>query len=68
MVIIVCVNIVVIRVIGVKFLITKKYSPGWVGGWMDGWVNGWMDVKAVLRIAYSNQKKEVEKFNEQCSN
>ena len=26
--------------------------------WMDGWVYGWMDVwsKAVLRIAYINQK------------
>ena len=24
---------------------------GWVDGWMDGWI-----VKAVLRIAYSNQK------------
>jgi hypothetical protein len=23
---------------------------------MDGWMNGWMDVKAVLGIAYSNQK------------
>jgi hypothetical protein len=23
---------------------------------MDGWVGGWVDVKAVLRIAYSNQK------------
>ena len=25
-------------------------------GWMGGWVDGWMDVKAGLRIAYSNQK------------
>jgi hypothetical protein len=25
-------------------------------GWMDGWVGGWMGVKAILRIAYSNQK------------
>jgi hypothetical protein len=25
-------------------------------GWVDGWVGGWMGVKAVLRIAYSNQK------------
>ena len=25
-------------------------------GWMDGWVGGWMEVKAGLRIAYSNQK------------
>jgi hypothetical protein len=29
---------------------------GWMGGWMGGWVGGWMEVKAVLRIAYSNQK------------
>jgi hypothetical protein len=30
----------------------KIHVPGWMGGWMDGW----MGVKAVLRIAYSNQK------------
>jgi hypothetical protein len=29
---------------------------GWMDGWMGGWVDGWMGVKAVLRIAYSNQK------------
>jgi hypothetical protein len=29
-----------------------------VPGWMDGWVGGWMGVKAVLRIAYSNKKKQ----------
>jgi hypothetical protein len=23
---------------------------------LDGWMGGWMGVKAVLRIAYSNQK------------
>jgi hypothetical protein len=23
---------------------------------LGGWVDGWMEVKAVLRIAYSNQK------------
>ena len=23
---------------------------------MDGWMGGWMEVKAGLRIAYSNQK------------
>ena len=40
-----------------RIIKTKKYSPGWVGGWMDGWVGGWMDVKAVLRIAYSNQQE-----------
>ena len=28
-------------------------------GWMGGWVGGWMDVKAVLRIAYSNQKEHL---------
>ena len=27
-----------------------------VPGWMGGWMYGWMEVKAVLRIAYSNQK------------
>jgi hypothetical protein len=32
------------------------HVPGWVGGWMGEWVDGWMEVKAVLRIAYSNQK------------
>ena len=26
------------------------------GGCMGGWMGGWMGVKAVLRIAYSNQK------------
>jgi hypothetical protein len=26
-----------------------------VPGWMDGWMGGWVRVKAVLRIAYSNQ-------------
>jgi hypothetical protein len=32
------------------------HVPGWMGGWMDGWAGGWMEVKAVLRIAYSNQQ------------
>jgi hypothetical protein len=27
-----------------------------LGGWMDGWVGGWVEVKAVLKIAYSNKK------------
>ena len=27
-----------------------------MGGWMEGWMEGWVDLKAVLRIAYSNQK------------
>jgi hypothetical protein len=30
-----------------------------VDGWMGGWVDGWMEVKAVLRIAYSNQKRRL---------
>ena len=29
---------------------------GWKDGWIDAWVDGRMDVKAGLRIAYSNQK------------
>jgi hypothetical protein len=29
---------------------------GWMDGWMGGWVGWWVSVKAVLRIAYSNQK------------
>ena len=32
------------------------WEGGWVGGWVGGWMGGWMDVKAVSRIAYSNQK------------
>ena len=31
--------------------ISKKYVVGDVPGWMDGWKG----VKAILRIAYSNQ-------------
>jgi hypothetical protein len=27
-----------------------------MGGWVGGWMGGWVGVKAVLRIAYSNQK------------
>jgi hypothetical protein len=34
------------------------HVPGWMDGWMDGWVGGGMEVKAVLRIAYSNQKND----------
>ena len=26
---------------------------------VPGWVGGWVEVKAVLRIAYSNQKWEI---------
>jgi hypothetical protein len=29
---------------------------------LDGWVDGWVGVKAVLRIAYSNQKQILEKI------
>ena len=28
-------------------------------GWVDGWMGGWVEVKVVLRIAYSNQKNEL---------
>jgi hypothetical protein len=34
------------------------HVPGWMDGWMGGWVGGWVGVKAVLRIAYSNQTKK----------
>jgi hypothetical protein len=27
-----------------------------MGGWVDGWMGGWIEVKAILRIAYSNKK------------
>jgi hypothetical protein len=27
-----------------------------MGEWMDGWMDGWVELKAVLRIAYSNQQ------------
>jgi hypothetical protein len=29
---------------------------------MGGWVDGWVEVKAVLRIAYSNKKAIREHF------
>jgi hypothetical protein len=32
------------------------HVPGWVGWWVGGSMDGWVEVKAVLRIAYSNQK------------
>jgi hypothetical protein len=32
------------------------WMDGWMDRWVDGWVDGWVGVKAVLRIAYSNQK------------
>jgi hypothetical protein len=33
------------------------FLDGWMGGWVDELVDGWVEVKAVLRIAYSNQKR-----------
>jgi beta-glucanase (GH16 family) len=38
------------------------WMDGWMGGWVDGWMggwmgDGWMEVKSILRIAYSNQKQ-----------
>jgi hypothetical protein len=30
---------------------------------MGGWMGGWMEVKAVLRIAYSNQQIQRETKN-----
>ena len=27
-----------------------------LGGWVGGWVGGWRKVKAILRIANSNEK------------
>ena len=37
-------------------------SSGWMDGWMmGGWMAGWMGgLKAVLRIAYSNQQIKLE--------
>jgi hypothetical protein len=32
-----------------------------VDGWVCRWVSGWVEVKAVLRITYSNQKYSIEK-------
>ena len=33
-----------------------------IPSWMDGWMDGWMHVKAILRIAYSNQKKSLKEW------
>ena len=30
---------------------------------MEGWVGGWMGVKAILRIAYGNQKERKKETN-----
>jgi hypothetical protein len=35
------------------------FLGGWVDGWVGGWMGGWVGVKAVLRIAYSNQQSEI---------
>jgi hypothetical protein len=40
---------------------------GWMDGWVGGWVGGWIEVKAVLRIAYSNEKFEVVLKVEKCT-
>jgi hypothetical protein len=29
---------------------------------VPGWVGGWVEVKAVLRIAYSNKKKYIHEY------
>ena len=31
-----------------------------MGGWVDGWMGGWVEGKAGLRIAYSNQKMNLQ--------
>jgi hypothetical protein len=41
---------------GAPLVHVPGWVDGWMGGWMDGWMDGWVGVKAVLRIAYSNQK------------
>jgi hypothetical protein len=33
------------------------FLDGWMDGWVGGWVDGLMEVKVVVRIAYSNQKQ-----------
>ena len=35
---------------------------------MDGWMGGWMDLKAVSRIAYSNQKDSSDISREKQTN
>jgi hypothetical protein len=41
---------------GAPLVHVPGWMGGWVGGWVGGWMGGWVEVKAVLRIAYSNQK------------
>ena len=38
-----------------------------MGGWVGGWMDGWMEVKAGLRIAYSNQQSICMHANELCA-
>ena len=45
-----------IKQMSMHFFFVKKVKT-WMGGWMDGLMGGcWMEVKAGLRIVYSNQK------------
>ena len=37
-------------------LLVRIHNTGWLNGRTDRRTNGWMDVKVVLRIAYTNQK------------
>ena len=41
------------KIIKAKLVFNQFYEKVW---WLRGWMGGWMSVKAVLRIAYSNQK------------
>jgi hypothetical protein len=52
------VNTYLSRVHIASFLKFVSRSSYLTGGWVVGWMGGWMDVKAVLRIAYSNQKAQ----------
>jgi hypothetical protein len=45
------------------FWVEKTLDGGWMGGWKNEWMDGWMEGKAGLRIAYSNQKRNI-KFSE----
>ena len=35
----------------------NKKVLSWVDGWVDVWMDGWVSIRAILRIAYSNQKR-----------
>ena len=47
-------------VLRIAYINQKKSSPGWVSGWVDGWMGGWMGLKAIIRIAYSNQQDQFQ--------